>query len=42
MYLAPTDPVFINVYEAQESITPGLESIPGLLKRFTKTGLGEH
>jgi hypothetical protein len=29
----PTEPVFVNVYGAQESITPGWESIPELLKR---------
>jgi hypothetical protein len=30
--------VFVNVYGAQESIPPGWDSIPGLLKRFTNTG----
>ena len=29
-------PDFVNVYAAQESIPPGWESIPGLLKRLTK------
>ncbi len=28
------EPVFVNVYGAQESILPGWEAIPGLLKRF--------
>jgi hypothetical protein len=32
------EPVFVNVYGAPESIPPGWESIPGLLKRFTNTG----
>ncbi len=31
----------VDVYGAQESIPPGWESIPGLLKRFTNTGSGE-
>jgi len=30
--------VFVNVYGAQESILPGWETIPGLLKRFTHMG----
>jgi hypothetical protein len=34
------EPVFVNVYRAQESIPPGWESIPRLLKRFTNTGSG--
>jgi hypothetical protein len=34
-----TEPVFENVNRAQESIPPSWESIPGLLKRFTKYGL---
>ncbi len=33
-----SEPVFVNVYVAQESISPGWESIPGLLKRSTNTG----
>ena len=34
------DPVLVDVNGAQESIPPGWESIPGLLKRFTnKYGL---
>ncbi len=32
------EPVFVNVYGAQESIPPGWESIPGPLKRFPNTG----
>ncbi len=32
------EPVFVNVYGAQESILPGWESIPGFLKRFANTG----
>ncbi len=32
--------VFVNVEGAQESIPPGLESIPVLIKRFTNTGSG--
>jgi hypothetical protein len=35
-----TEPEFFNVHEAQESISPGWESILGLLKRFTNTGSG--
>ncbi len=40
-----TEPLFVNVYGAQESIleesiSPGWESIPGLIKRFTNTGSG--
>jgi hypothetical protein len=35
-----SEPVFVNVYGAQESIPPGCESIPGLLRRFTKTVSG--
>jgi hypothetical protein len=31
-------PYFVNAYRAQESIAPGWESIPGLLKRSTNTG----
>jgi hypothetical protein len=34
------EPVFANIYGAQESIQPGWESIPGLLKRSTNTGSG--
>jgi hypothetical protein len=34
------EPVFVNVYRIQESIPRGWESIPGLLKRPTKTGSG--
>jgi hypothetical protein len=30
--------LFVNISEAQKSIPPGWESIPGLLKRFTNTG----
>jgi hypothetical protein len=37
-----TEPVFVNVYGAQESIPPILESIPGLLERLTKTGSGRE
>jgi hypothetical protein len=32
--------IICNVYGAQESIPPGWDSIPGLLKRFTNTGSG--
>jgi hypothetical protein len=35
-----TVPVFLNFEEAKESILPGWESIPGLLKRFTNSGFG--
>ncbi len=31
------EPVFVNVYGAQEWIPPGWESIPAVLKRFTNT-----
>jgi hypothetical protein len=31
-----TEPEFVNLKGAKESIPAGLESIPGLLKRFTK------
>jgi hypothetical protein len=33
-----SEPVFVNVYGAQESILPGRESIPGLVKKSTNTG----
>jgi len=33
-----TEPVFVNVYGAQESIPPAWVSIPGLLKRSKNTG----
>jgi hypothetical protein len=33
------EPIFVNVSGAQESIPPGWESIPGLLKRLTNSGL---
>jgi hypothetical protein len=33
-----SEPVFVNVYGALESIPTGRESIHGLLKRFTNTG----
>jgi hypothetical protein len=33
-----SEPVFVNVYGAQELIKPGWESIPRLLNRFTNTG----
>ncbi len=33
-----TEPVFVNVQGAQESIPPGWASISGLLKRFTNSG----
>ena len=33
-----TEPVIVNIYGAQESIPPGWESIPGLLKGSTNTG----
>jgi hypothetical protein len=36
--LGRPEAVFVNVYRAQESIAPGWESIPGLLKRPTNTG----
>ncbi len=35
-----TEPLFVNAYGAQQSIPPGWESIPGLLKSSTNTGLG--
>jgi hypothetical protein len=35
------EPLFLNVYGAQESIPPGWESTPGLLQKFTNTGSGE-
>jgi hypothetical protein len=40
MLASTAEPVVVNVYGAQESIPPGWESIPGLLKRFTNTGSG--
>ncbi len=36
-----SEPVFVNVNEAQKSIPPGWELITGLLKRFTNTGSDE-
>jgi hypothetical protein len=37
-----SEPVFVNVYGAQESIQPArLGIIPGLLKRFTNMGSGK-
>jgi hypothetical protein len=33
--LHTSEPVFVNVNGVQESIPPGWESIPGLLKRFS-------
>ncbi len=36
-----SEPEFVNVYGAQESIPPGWKSIFGLLKRFTNMGSGE-
>jgi hypothetical protein len=35
------EPLFVDVYEAQESIPPGWESTPGLLKKFTNMGSRE-
>ncbi len=35
-------PVFVNVYGNQESIPPGWESIPGLLKRFTNAASANY
>jgi hypothetical protein len=34
-----TEPLFLNVYGAQESIPAGWLSIPGLLKKIYKYGL---
>ncbi len=39
-HLSKAEPVFVNIYGAQESIPPGWESIPGLLKRFSNSGSG--
>jgi hypothetical protein len=36
------EPVFVNVYGAQESIPPSWDSIPGFLKRLTNTGSGQY